>query len=303
MTETGLNTINLSQVNTFQKALLFILMIGGSHIFVSFFVILIRKRAFESRFSELVEYYKAQRSGSSQTITASPHTRCSFSSSTESLGVNDALSSKRDTTLSKFANWLHFATPGSEAGQSIANLNPSERSLNQSSPFRERSGVGSEAAIIVQESLELKEAKCIVSLKGEKIFPSIEPRTCVTGDEESRCPNDLKQSQSNITRRDGISRPDTPEHNWPYDTIVSPSIGNILSRTVGTVNSSLSCEDRMELGGAEYRAIKLLGYLIPAYFIWQLLGCLTVALHIANSDPDVANLNAINAWYDVPPHL
>jgi Trk-type K+ transport system membrane component len=61
MTETGLNTVNLSQINTFQQVFLFLLMISGSPIFVSYFVVLVRKRAFELRFSELVQVYKADK--------------------------------------------------------------------------------------------------------------------------------------------------------------------------------------------------------------------------------------------------
>jgi hypothetical protein len=59
----------------------------------------------------------------------------------------------------------------------------------------------------------------------------------------------------------------------------------------------------MQLGGAEYRAIKLLAYLVPAYFVvWQLLGCLSIALYIGHYGRDVADSNSINPWYDVTPY-
>lgn len=50
MTETGLNTINLSQLTVIQQFILWFLMIIGSPIFVSISVILWRKRAFDQRF-------------------------------------------------------------------------------------------------------------------------------------------------------------------------------------------------------------------------------------------------------------
>lgn len=49
MTETGLNTINLNQLNIFQQVILWFLMIIGSPIFVSTLVIGWRRRAFSHR--------------------------------------------------------------------------------------------------------------------------------------------------------------------------------------------------------------------------------------------------------------
>jgi hypothetical protein len=68
MAETGLNTVNHSDINTFQQVLLFLLMVDGSSIFVSYFVVLVRKQAFESGFSELVEFYKADRKDNNQVV-------------------------------------------------------------------------------------------------------------------------------------------------------------------------------------------------------------------------------------------
>ena len=47
MTEAGLNTVNLSTLNMFQQVLLFVLMILGSSIWVSWLVVLLRRRGFE----------------------------------------------------------------------------------------------------------------------------------------------------------------------------------------------------------------------------------------------------------------
>ncbi|KAJ5614766.1 hypothetical protein N7528_008420 [Penicillium herquei] len=50
MTGAGLNTVDLSTLNTFQQVVLFILLILGSAIFVSLAVLMVRKRAFEEKF-------------------------------------------------------------------------------------------------------------------------------------------------------------------------------------------------------------------------------------------------------------
>ncbi|KAF7502750.1 hypothetical protein GJ744_005189 [Endocarpon pusillum] len=58
MTEAGLNTVNLSQLNTFQQVLLFFLIILGSAIWVSIATVHIRKRAFEQKLQELADNKK-----------------------------------------------------------------------------------------------------------------------------------------------------------------------------------------------------------------------------------------------------
>ncbi|KAI9689845.1 MAG: hypothetical protein M1822_009727 [Bathelium mastoideum] len=55
MTLAGLNTINLSTLNTWQQIMLFILIMMGSAIFVSAFVVHVRRRAFESKFRDVFE--------------------------------------------------------------------------------------------------------------------------------------------------------------------------------------------------------------------------------------------------------
>ena len=50
MTEAGLNTVNLSTLNSFQQVVLFLLIFIGSAIFVSAFVVFVRRRAFDERF-------------------------------------------------------------------------------------------------------------------------------------------------------------------------------------------------------------------------------------------------------------
>ena len=55
MTEAGLNTVNLSQMNTFQQSILFLLILLGSAIWVSIAVLHVRRKAFERRFKSIVE--------------------------------------------------------------------------------------------------------------------------------------------------------------------------------------------------------------------------------------------------------
>lgn len=61
MTEAGLNTVNLSQMTTFQQIILWLLIVIGSSIFVSISTVLTRKRVFEQRFEHVVKLQKEAR--------------------------------------------------------------------------------------------------------------------------------------------------------------------------------------------------------------------------------------------------
>ena len=61
MTEAGLNTVNLSQLNTFQQFILFLLILLGSAIWVSIAVVHVRRKAFERRFKNIVEQERQRR--------------------------------------------------------------------------------------------------------------------------------------------------------------------------------------------------------------------------------------------------
>jgi hypothetical protein len=59
----------------------------------------------------------------------------------------------------------------------------------------------------------------------------------------------------------------------------------------------LSRAEREHLGGVEYRAISLLAWVVPTYFVlWQLLGCLGLGAYMAYNKPTIAEGNGINPW-------
>ena len=60
----------------------------------------------------------------------------------------------------------------------------------------------------------------------------------------------------------------------------------------------LSKAEREHLGGVEYRAITLLAYVVPMYFIlWQLLGCIGLGAYMAHNKASTARENGIDPWY------
>ncbi|GLI81137.1 hypothetical protein PoHVEF18_009509 [Penicillium ochrochloron] len=64
MTGAGLNTVDLSTLNTFQQAILFILLILGSAILISSTVLMVRKQAFEEKLKHFSEEREASRRAS-----------------------------------------------------------------------------------------------------------------------------------------------------------------------------------------------------------------------------------------------
>ncbi|KAK6344905.1 hypothetical protein TWF718_006856 [Orbilia javanica] len=62
--------------------------------------------------------------------------------------------------------------------------------------------------------------------------------------------------------------------------------------------SDLDQEQRFHLGGLEYRAIYLLSWIVPAYFImWQFFSCISLGAWIATYKADVTRANGLNPWW------
>lgn len=72
MTLAGLNTVNLSQLNTFQQFILFLLIIIGSAIWVSIAVVHVRRKSFERRFKSIVEEERNKRRSRTGSISRRP---------------------------------------------------------------------------------------------------------------------------------------------------------------------------------------------------------------------------------------
>jgi hypothetical protein len=65
ITGTGLNTVNVSQLTTFQQVELCVLMMMGSQVLISYFTVAFRKHIFEKRFEDIVERQREKRKKSS----------------------------------------------------------------------------------------------------------------------------------------------------------------------------------------------------------------------------------------------
>ncbi|PMD53149.1 TrkH-domain-containing protein [Hyaloscypha bicolor E] len=83
-TQAGLNTVNLSSLNTFQQCIIFVHIILGNPIFVSAFVVHVRKHAFHTRFRKVAEDKQSKKKTSSSTGVQPVTWQSSFAANSES---------------------------------------------------------------------------------------------------------------------------------------------------------------------------------------------------------------------------
>lgn len=288
MTLSGLGTINLSVINTFQQVILFLLIMMGSAIFVSGFVVYIRKRAFEKKFQIVVE--KERQKDGRRRRTLSLHRNSEHE-----------LGEVRRTTV---------RTGRSSSRTGDENINhPVATSTDD---FNSRKGTG-------------KRSSCFESaIADDDEEPTTHP-THLTFSRDTRF-RPGSASQHSYRRRSRLSmgmqgvgaRPGASLDITTTDVVRPTSSGahsersavddrldpnRYLEDSEGWISRNsqfhgLTERERERLGGYEYRAVALLAWLVPAYsIVFQLLGCLGCAAWVALNRPDTARNNGLNPWW------
>ena len=325
MTLAGLNTINLSQLNTFQQFILFLLILLGSAIWVSIAVVHVRRKAFERRFKSIVEEERQKRRtrNRSNSRRAFSFQRTSNHSGPEVDGIvvrGSVIEPEKDLGQDANGN-VHVPSRKSGLGKrpsddANGNLNVPSRRTSRSSPAVEDpadQGWLEEGLPVGGADAESREPR-----------PSGEPLSVNTG----------------VTRRITFASPSSPtrrrEHgrlltmqgvgarqnllNHPvktpppiYDDL--PKLGEGAALTEETKRhgvygfmlngfigrnsqfSSLTLAERERLGGVEYKAVTILALIVPLYFVlWQLLGCIGLGWYVANNRTAATDVNAENPW-------
>lgn len=263
MTETGLNTVNLSQMTTWQQVLLCFLIILGSAIWVSIWTVVTRKHAFEKRFEDIV---RADR------IRKRSRTRYSTSSYLSLL--------RRFGLFRKAQN-----TPVDQAA-----LTPSSPDSRGRSELRlEVDGPTSQPP---DPSDTLRQAATPTSQSDHITFinsPRLDAGAHGLATSSSYLAEHQPTRRSNPTKASS----DPEKHHANIQDFLS-------NRSVGRNGQfhDLTSEEREYLGGYEYRALKLLAIVVPLYsFLWQFLGCVALGAWINNNLPEPAISNGINPWW------
>jgi len=303
MTLAGLNTINLSILNTFQQFILFLLILMGSAIWVSIAVVHVRRKAFERRFTSIAEEARQR-----------PKNR---SRSESKLSLRNSHSQSR------------LGADGvAVRGRAIVSENHDGPAVNRDLPSTIELGElpSTDGQQSAGRDHRAEQVSNVENLEAGHRDP-----------ETTQTPEDLT-IDAGVTRRITFASPNSPtrmrQHgrilsmqgvgarqdiqNHPLKTpppkysndlpkldeldseILSGSLYNLLSaKFIGRNSqiSGLSLAEREKLGGAEYRAVTILSVIVPLYFVlWQLLGCIGLGAYVAYKRPDAPAANAENPW-------
>lgn len=325
MTLAGLNTINLSQLNTFQQFILFLLIILGSAIWVSIAVVHVRRKAFERRFKSIVEEERQKRRTRNRSISrrASSFPRMGNHSRPEVDGIvvrGSVIEPERD--LGEDANGnVYIPSRNIGSGKSRAadvngNLNVPSRRTSRSSPAVEdlaeqgSLGEGLQAGSADAESRAPRASgePLSINIGVARRITFASPTSPTRRREHGR----VLTMQGVGARQNLLNHPmktpppiydDIPKLNEEA-TLTTPTTrhgvyGFMLNGFIGRNSqfSSLTLAERERLGGVEYRAVTILAVIVPLYFVlWQLLGCIGLGWYVANNRTEATKVNAENPW-------
>ncbi|EGU73727.1 hypothetical protein FOXB_15765 [Fusarium oxysporum f. sp. conglutinans Fo5176] len=282
MTEAGLNTVNLSALTTWQQTMLFLLIMLGSTVWVSMWTVLARKHVFKKRFDDIVRAERVRRlsqRGSSMSLTLPKLRKAISFRKAQTVPVPDqnlpaignrALKSKLDPEVDRLQ--VAKAMPKSRRALSLPDLDLMEPPRASAGPEPEpRSPDTPDRHIVFVDTLHRAEGSNATST-GTSYFNERRP-----------------------TRRNGAAK--TPADQDRVELSIRHFLGSRSSSRNGQFHS-LTSEERENLGGCEYRALKALGVLVPLYyFLWQFLGCVALGAWMNNNMPDTAKANGINPWW------
>ena len=308
MTEAGLNTVNLSQITTFQQALLCFLIVIGSSIFVSISTVLTRKRVFENRFKHIVslqkEVRRTRKRSMSFNIAEHPPARDEVNGSGMPLepvvqsNLNESVESHDDdNTLSPNASIPLAEDQPIAKPEELSEDNPSNPESSDGLKYDSGHPAG---------NLEIPSAETDanhISFMRYGPSPSLSERRFLTFTGVGASPNATgyksPYSTSIYTRATQKEQDQTPAMS-DRGVLDHGNYPNYLTRTTTGRNGQvfgLTREQREHLGGVEYRAITLLSWIVPVYFVlWQFLGCLGLGAYIAHNKAKVSEDNGINPW-------
>lgn len=316
MTEAGLNTVNLSSLNTFQQVMLFLLIIMGSAIFVSAFVVQVRMRAFERRFEHVAEQRRrrAERGRRGPRSLARQISR-SLSRSRARDDRNDAPKAIGEDTDQGFQT-----DPTAYDGTAVPKSNPDVGMSNEPIANDEKAVPAEHAQLdpstrpqLISQSNEAGDETGVEPIWSRE---SGTPTHISFGPDRHYHSQEASASHRHVHRFMGVGadshatikrRPQTTASvataDYQSDAATVLSSNNLPFASSGIMSRNshfhhLTEEEREQLGGYEYRAVILLSWLVPAYFIlFQLLGCIGLGAYVAINKPMVTRANGLDPWW------
>ncbi|KAL8663051.1 MAG: hypothetical protein Q9202_004191 [Teloschistes flavicans] len=306
MTLAGLNTVNLSQANTFQQFMLFFLTLLGSTITVSIVVVYVRMKAFERRFTTIVEEEKRKQK--------------------ERRSLRRRMTTRSDSASRK-STGLHTTN-----GELKGRLGRNTATLVAKSEDQDLETGDRVSPIVQEETREARVKPSMLPLKTDMDSHAVKPHNA---DNDAGMPNGIPRRRgvtfsedpgsptriaplARIFSMQGVgARHDLPNHPVRIarpETFLSPveeqhhekthlaelihkfSIPGVVGRN--SQFSHLSIADRERLGGVEYRTLEVLILIVPLYFLaWQFLGAIGMGAWVANNSSNITEANGLNPWW------
>ncbi|CAD6566520.1 MAG: hypothetical protein ASARMPRED_009072 [Alectoria sarmentosa] len=301
MTEAGLNTVNLSQMNTFQQFILFLLILLGSAIWVSIAVVHVRRKAFERRFKSIVEEERQRRRNrsTSRRRLSLPSSRSQSRPEVDGAVVQGRVITSENGLAEESDG--HLCHPDDQP-QSDCNT-----SLNTRRFPKPESG----AEYLGADNLRFDSAQAGQPLSidtGVTRRITFAPPSSPTRERQH---GRILSMQGIGARQSVENHPINSPRPIYFDEVPRADEGNAESRPLpqhgiwsgafvgrNSQFSNLSLAEREKIGGVEYRAVTYLAVIVPLYFVlWQLLGCIGLGAYVASKRASTAEVNAENPWW------
>lgn len=309
--------------------MLFSLIVVGSSIFVSIFVLLVRLRAFEQEFKQSIKKRREMKEKNRASARESSRRRTS----------NLFRRSADDSMLPSYRKAANFSEPHSEDDCDFSEKQPhplaqqTVDSAGESSTGRSHGAIAAAFSanahvtsrvdtnslprLSVSKSVPndrnsyssvLSQTNSPRSLNSRRLHrvqerarrPSISFSTTDAPASSSHPPRSTSTASRSGPRFPGppkLSTPGRPPsvHGAPTEPFVESASGFFA------YNSSvygLSMTERQQLGGCEYSAILMLSMIVPLYWVmFQLLSALALGAWIQNNRPETTRANGINPFW------
>ncbi|KAI9785960.1 MAG: hypothetical protein M1839_008226 [Geoglossum umbratile] len=284
MTLAGLNTVNLSTLNTFQQFLLFVLIMLGSAILVSAVVVHIRRKAFDVKIENTVSEERRRKGSRGLSLSSGR--------------LSSTLSASRQGTIAKEETRQVVPQgpgPFHRVSLSLPRSRPSTAGQEQKGgpdvPKTQPREDEARPALLTNDSLSRSHG----SNGDDQGHVMFSPDT-----KQASPPRDVSTDPDVIGRGRSQEQASTNEKGRPSEKHRSEMFGSFRIGRNSTFHD-VSEAQLEKLGGVEYRAITFLSILVPVYFVlWQLLGCLGVGAYLARNKASFTKANGINPWYGPP---
>ena len=312
MTLTGVNSVNLSEINTFQQFILFLLILLGSAILVSIAVIFVRLKAFERRFKTIVEEVEEEkrkqkeRQREMQKERGSLRRRMTFrANSVSSQPIGNGELRERHTRNTALAE-EGVSDKDLEMGGKMSPI--AEESHREPSTKHEPLTINTNTDSDTTQQTKADDHVDLPNGTGRKrgvTFSQIPaspvklaPLARILSMQGVGARYDLPNHPLRINNPETLLIPDEEHHEKinKKDLIYHFSIPGIIGRN--SHFSNLSIHSREKIGGVEYRALELLALVVPLYFVaWQFLGSIGMGAWVKNNGQNLTEENGLNPWW------